>query len=229
MGCIQSAHRNQQKKKDFLASPSSSSHDHLHHHRHTGAGLCCQQDTNASLTLYSDNTTIMMNPMEVDLTHFSKPRELLGIGGFGLVRKLQKLIGSDQTTFYAVKSINKGMVLSRQSGITAVMTELKTLILLNDYEGICRLHYAFQDENHLYMILDYASNGDLRFNLKKCPGFHFTERLSKIFIIQVLLALEFCHSRNILHRGKLIFEHPPTPSLSLTEPVSMFVVRCCHK
>lgn len=190
MGCIQS--NDHRKKKD-------SSHPFTDHQKQHKLGFCCHQETtNASLTMCNDT----INTLEIDLSHFTKPRELLGIGGFGLVRKIQKLTGHDRNKIYAMKSINKGMVLTRQSGVTAVMTELKTLILLNDYEGICRLHYAFQDSHHLYMIMDYASAGDLRFNLKKCPGFRFTERLSKIFILQTLLALEFCHSRNILHRGE---------------------------
>lgn len=142
-----------------------------------------------------------INEVELDLTHFSKPKELLGIGGFGLVRRITKLTGYDAGQHYAIKSINKSMVLARHSGTIAVMTELRTLIILEDCDYICRLNYAFQDKNQLYMVLDYASGGDMRFNLRRASMFRFSERLSKIFIMQALIALDHCHRRSILHRG----------------------------
>jgi serine/threonine protein kinase len=187
MGCVQSTDNKENK--------------------YSSSGSCCQQEQNQEThisSVYNDCEN-SINSVEIDLSHFQRPKEVLGIGGFGLVRKVLKTTGSDRGSTYALKSINKGMILSRQSGITAVMTELKTLILVDDCDFICRLHYAFQDDSQLYMIMDYALGGDLRYNLRKSPNYKFSERLSKVFIIQALIALDFCHSRNILHRGNSFF------------------------
>lgn len=193
MGCIQSSDGKYKLHKSELLMDNQ-----WHRDRVSSVQFCFQTNTNTSSLA---NQLTVTNDQEIDTSHFTRPREILGIGGFGLVRKVQKATGYDQNTIYAMKSISKGMVISRQSGLAAVMTELKTLILLNDCPLICHLQYAFQDDHQLYMIFDYASGGDLRYNLRKCPGYHFSERLSKIIILQTFLALEFCHSRNILHRG----------------------------
>jgi hypothetical protein len=151
MGCVQSMDDNHNNSNSLHHQSQSPSKKHL---------WCLsthQETTNQTSSNYLLQNSSTMNDMEVDLSHFSKPKDLLGIGGFGLVRKITKLTGNDNGTIYAIKSINKGMILSRQSGPTAVMTELKTLILLESCDLVCRLHYAFQDKEQLYMILVSSS------------------------------------------------------------------------
>lgn len=145
-------------------------------------------------------TSASFNEQEVDLSHFSTPHEVLGIGGFGLVRKVVKISGWDAGSIYAAKTTSKASILARSTGLQAMATELKTLILLEGCEHICHLHYAFQDSQHLYYILDYAIGGDMRYNMRRCSHFRFPEALAKLFIKQVLLALQHCHTRSILHR-----------------------------
>ena len=55
------------------------------------------------------NTTC--NEIELDRTHFSSTKMLLGIGGFGIVRLVEKITGEDQGTLYALKSLSKSAVL----------------------------------------------------------------------------------------------------------------------
>ena len=144
----------------------------------------------------------VINETEVDMSHFSKPKEILGIGGFGMVRRITKLTGEDANKDYAIKSMAKAMILSRHSGSVSVMTELRALVILDDCDYICRLHYAFQDKAQLYMVLDCAIGGDMRYNLRKVSLFRFSESFSRIVIHQVLLALDHCHKCSILHRGE---------------------------
>lgn len=174
----------------------------------------CQQSTESSHSVCfhaaSDDTSAesmnshnsALNDTEVDLSHFTVSKDILGIGGFGMVRRITKHTGHDNGSEYALKSMSKGMVLARTTGCTAIMTELRALIMVEDCDYICQLHYAFQDDANLYMVLDYAACGDLRFNIRKAPLLRFSEHLSRNMIYQVFLALEHCHQRSILHRGK---------------------------
>lgn len=169
--------------------------------------VCCQasnDETSAESSMNSHNSA--SNDTEVDLSHFSIAKEILGMGGFGMVRRIVKQTGQDHGMEYALKSMSKGMVLARSTGCTAIMTELRALIMVEDCDYICRLHYAFQDDANLYMVLDYAACGDLRFNIRKAPLLRFSESLSRNMIYQVFLALEHCHQRSILHRGKSTLE-----------------------
>lgn len=157
---------------------------------------CCRQDETSS------SSTSCINEVEVDMSHFTKPKEILGIGGFGMVRRVTKITGYDSGKDYALKSMAKGMVLSRHSGCAAVMAELRALVILDDCDYICRIHYAYQDKSHLYMVLDYAAGGDMRYNLRKAPNFKYSENFARLVIHQVFLALDHCHRCSILHRGK---------------------------
>ena len=79
------------------------------------------------------------------------------------------------------------------------MTELNLLCSLRN-PFICNIHYAFQDETHLYLVLDMATGGDLRYNLTNSPGGKIQEKIAKFYIAQLVIALEYCHSLGILHR-----------------------------
>lgn len=67
---------------------------------------------------------------------------------------------------------------------------------------VCNVHYGFQDVSHLYMVIDIAPGGDMRYNLRATQQFRFPEAVARLYICQVFIALEFCHQSNILHRGR---------------------------
>lgn len=76
--------------------------------------------------------------------------------------------------------------------------------LLRDlrYKFICNSHHAFQDDHCLYIVMDLARGGDLRYiqmnNIGKDKA--FSEEASKFYFGNVLLALSYLHSKSILHR-----------------------------
>ncbi len=60
------------------------------------------------------------------------------------------------------------------------------------------MHYAFQDRENLYLVIDIMQGGDLRYHFAKHRK--FTEEQTKFFMACMLLCLEFLHSKSILHR-----------------------------
>lgn len=159
----------------------------------------CWKDEEVTDTI----TSLNYNETEVDLSHFSKGIGTLGLGGFGMVRLVKKLTGRDKNKEFAMKSMSKDAILKRSSGPNAVMTELRALIMLSDCRFICNIRYAFQDSSHLYMVLELAPGGDMRFNLRAMSAMRFSEEASKNFICQIFTALDYCHRSSILHRGIL--------------------------
>lgn len=81
-----------------------------------------------------------------------------------------------------------------------MMNELKALILISGDNFICNLHYAFQDERCIYLVLDLCKGGDLRYNLRNSPSNRFSEERARFYFCQILLALDKCHKHKILHR-----------------------------
>lgn len=158
---------------------------------------CCYCKNSSRET---EQTTAQINEAQVDLSHFSTAKEILGIGGFGIVRRIVKVTCADGNVNYAMKSMAKATILSRPNGTSAVLTELKALIAVRDCEFICKIHYAFQDPSFLYLVLEFAAGADMRYNLRKAPNHRFSESLSRLFIRQVIFALQHCHHCSILHR-----------------------------
>jgi hypothetical protein len=92
-------------------------------------------------------------PAELDISHFaSGPRDILGQGGFGYVRKATKRLGSDAGTIYAIKVMRKDALVVRRRGVQCVLTELALLQDLAGSPFLCAAHYAFQDAGHLYLV-----------------------------------------------------------------------------
>ena len=60
------------------------------------------------------------------------------------------------------------------------------------------MHYAFQDRDNLYLVMDFLSKGDLRFHL--CQTRTFDERTTRFFIACLVQGLQYIHSQNFIHR-----------------------------
>ena len=64
-----------------------------------------------------------------------------------------------------MKEMQKARVLAKKS-VHSVMNEKKFLSQLS-HPFLVNMHYAFQDRDNLYLIIDYMSGGDLRYHIGK--------------------------------------------------------------
>lgn len=77
------------------------------------------------------------------------------------------------------------------------MTERNVLSVTN-HPFIVKLNYSFQSNDKLFLILDYCPGGDLAEHLSKEK--RFTEERAKIYLCEIILALEDLHKRDIIFR-----------------------------
>ena len=60
------------------------------------------------------------------------------------------------------------------------------------------MHYAFQDNDNLYLVMDMLSGGDLRYH---CSRYRiFSEEQTRFFIACIIYSLQYIHSNNVIHR-----------------------------
>ena len=67
-----------------------------------------------------------------------------------------------------------------------------------NHAHILNLRYAFQDDEHLFFVLDLALGGDLKYNLSKYKG--FDDQTLKVYSCELSSALDYLHHNSIIHR-----------------------------
>ena len=66
---------------------------------------------------------------------------------------------------------------------------------------IIRLYEYFQDEQNIYLVMEYAENGSLFFYIRKKMKLNkLTERESFVFFFQTCIGIDYLHKNSIIHR-----------------------------
>uniref|UniRef100_A0A4W3I034 Ribosomal protein S6 kinase n=1 Tax=Callorhinchus milii TaxID=7868 RepID=A0A4W3I034_CALMI len=118
--------------------------------------------------------------------------KVLGQGSFGKVFLVRKIIGPDAGQLYAMKVLRKATLKVRDR----VRTKMERDILVEvNHPFIVKLHYAFQTEGKLYLILDFLRGGDVFTRLSK--EVMFTEEDVKFYLAELALALDHLHSHYV--------------------------------
>ena len=116
----------------------------------------------------------------------------IGNGAFG---KVWKVIHINTKKEYCIKTINKRDIIE-QKLIKQLNKEISIMYEINHPHSIKLINH-FEDENTIYMIMEYASNGNLFSYMKK-------NKLNNETIIQFLREtisiIKYLHSLNIIHR-----------------------------
>uniref|UniRef100_A0A8C2SCS6 non-specific serine/threonine protein kinase n=1 Tax=Capra hircus TaxID=9925 RepID=A0A8C2SCS6_CAPHI len=98
---------------------------------------------------------------------------------------------------YAMKILNKWEMLKRAE--TACFREERDVLVNGDCQWITTLHYAFQDENYLYLVMDYYVGGDLLTLLSKFED-KLPEDMARFYIGEMVLAIDSIHQLHYVHR-----------------------------
>uniref|UniRef100_A0A182P0Z4 non-specific serine/threonine protein kinase n=1 Tax=Anopheles epiroticus TaxID=199890 RepID=A0A182P0Z4_9DIPT len=124
--------------------------------------------------------------------------KVLGTGAYGTVYLVQKLNGVDKNKIYAMKVLKKGIVSLKKKTAEHTRTERQILEAIQEAPFLVTMHYAFQTESWLYLILDYVIGGEL-FTLL-CSRLHFDESAVQIYIAEIIVAIEHLHKLGIVYR-----------------------------
>ncbi|XP_062267051.1 serine/threonine-protein kinase MRCK beta isoform X1 [Platichthys flesus] len=120
--------------------------------------------------------------------------KVIGRGAFGEVAVV-KMKHTERV--YAMKILNKWEMLKRAE--TACFREERDVLVKGDSQWITTLHYAFQDDNYLYLVMDYYVGGDLLTLLSKFED-RLPEDMAKFYVAEMVLAIHSIHQQNYIHR-----------------------------
>mmetsp|Transcript_101296 Transcript_101296/g.285618 ORF Transcript_101296/g.285618 Transcript_101296/m.285618 type:complete len:787 (+) Transcript_101296:102-2462(+) len=120
--------------------------------------------------------------------------KVIGTGAFGIVRLCRK---KDTGEIFAMKQMSKKeMVFKNQ--VHHVRAEKNALSAAKD-NWVIGLHYTFQDDAYLYMVMDYLPGGDLMTHLMRKDT--FTEEETIFYVAELVEAVDYIHHNlHYIHR-----------------------------
>ncbi|XP_077367348.1 serine/threonine-protein kinase MRCK alpha isoform X7 [Festucalex cinctus] len=120
--------------------------------------------------------------------------KVIGRGAFGEVAVV-KVRNTDKV--FAMKILNKWEMLKRAE--TACFREERDVLVNGDSQWITTLHYAFQDDDNLYLVMDYYVGGDLLTLLSKFED-RLPEEMARFYVAEMVLAIDSIHQLHYVHR-----------------------------
>ncbi|XP_075690539.1 myotonin-protein kinase [Rhinoderma darwinii] len=120
--------------------------------------------------------------------------KVIGRGAFSEVAVVRK---KSNAQVYALKIMNKWDLLKRSD--VACYREERNVLVNGDNRWITQLHFAFQDNNYLYLVMDYYVGGDLLSMLSKFPD-GFPPHMAIFYLAEMVMAVNSVHSLGFIHR-----------------------------
>ncbi|OMH85641.1 3-phosphoinositide-dependent protein kinase 1 [Zancudomyces culisetae] len=117
----------------------------------------------------------------------------LGEGSYSTVVEATEV---ETEKIYAAKILDKRHIIKEKK--TKYVTIERNVLHKLRHPFIVRLHYAFQDKQSLYFILDLAANGELLSWVRKYGG--LSEPVAKHYMAELILAVEYMHQNGVVHR-----------------------------
>ena len=118
---------------------------------------------------------------------------IIGKGGFGKVWRVRYKRTQE---IFALKEMSKRKILDKKSE-HSINNERVFLSKLH-HPFLVNMHYAFQDSDNLYLVIDILNGGDLRFHCSRYRK--FSEEQTRFFIACIVHSLTYVHKNNVIHR-----------------------------
>jgi len=145
--------------------------------------------------------------------------EILGTGAYGVV---YAALDTKTNVRYAVKCLSKfnadGTPLDRRQ-LAFQHREIRLHWLASAHPNVVSMLKIIDNPDCVYVILEYCPEGDLFFNITERGQYVGKDDLAKRVFLQILDAVEYCHSLGIYHRdlkpeNVLVTDHGETVKLA---------------
>lgn len=132
-----------------------------------------------------------LRELQVKLEDFEKVK-LIGRGAYGEVQLVRHKASKK---VYAMKQLSKFEMIKRSE--SAFFWEERHIMAFSNSPWIVQLCCAFQDDRHLYMVMEFMPGGDV---VTLTINYDIPEKWARFYTAEVVLALDAIHSMGFIHR-----------------------------
>ncbi|KAH9917171.1 kinase-like domain-containing protein [Fomitopsis serialis] len=125
--------------------------------------------------------------------------EVLGYGGYGVVYRAVDAYSSEPIS-YAVKCLPHSPKRNASRQRQLHLREITLHQLASAHPNVVTLHRVIEDPEYTYIVMDYCEDGDLFSQILHHRRYLGNNELIKEVFLQLLDAVEYCHSLHIYHR-----------------------------
>ncbi|ETO13275.1 Serine/threonine-protein kinase CBK1, partial [Reticulomyxa filosa] len=134
---------------------------------------------------------------KVSLKDFTLVR-VIGKGAFGEVRIVRE---QNTKQVYAMKTMRKRDMIAKNQA-THVEAE-RNLMAGADSPWLVKLHFSFQDDTYLYLVMEFCGGGDLMNVLMRQDI--LTEKTTRFYMAELAAAINAVHELDFVHRFDFFF------------------------
>jgi protein kinase A len=120
-------------------------------------------------------------------------KQTLGTGSFGRVKLAFSL---KENKYYALKILKK-IEIQKLKQVDHILSEI-SILNMTDHPFIVKMKGITQNEQYLYILLEYVQGGELFTYLRTVQSLKNEEAV--FYAAQVILMFEYLHSKNIVYR-----------------------------
>ncbi|XP_018411959.1 PREDICTED: serine/threonine-protein kinase Nek3 [Nanorana parkeri] len=118
---------------------------------------------------------------------------VIGEGSFG---KALLVCHQNTNQNYVMKEVR----LPKSSGASRDSRQEAILLAKMKHPNIVKFRESFEEDGHLYIVMEYCERGDLLVTIKHQRGKLFSEQNILQWFVQMCLAVQHIHEKRVLHR-----------------------------
>ncbi|ESP05103.1 hypothetical protein LOTGIDRAFT_53739, partial [Lottia gigantea] len=139
------------------------------------------------------NTISKVKELRVNSGDF-EVKNVVGRGHFG---EVQVVTEKSTGMVFAMKVLRKADLLSQPD--ISFYEEERDIMAQASSAWITKLHYAFQDSSHLYLVMDFHAGGDLLSLLSRHDDV-LEEKMAQFYLAEMSIAINTLHDMGYVHR-----------------------------
>jgi len=161
-------------------------------------GCCCRKKKLDDLNIvvnsehFIEKNELLEGKKVISLNDF----DVLKLIGKGSYARVYLVRYKSNQKIYSMKKLNKPFI-KRKKEEKHIINERILLSKVN-YPFLVKLFCCFQDQEHLYFIMEFIQGGELFFHLHR--EIRFDDEKTRFYIAELILVLNFLHSNKIIYR-----------------------------